>query len=129
MSDDIVIQLKDLASTMKRGEGRSTVYGAVSEIERLRAEVARLGSFIHPIGTIIHDNPRRVAETLGSGEHISAPFDGTVKDIHASCRNEVERWQDIARNLYLFIQDPCTHDHWCDVCSSVDTYEQAVCGD
>lgn len=38
MSDDIVIQLKDFAATLKRGEGRSTVYGAASEIERLRAE-------------------------------------------------------------------------------------------
>lgn len=39
MSDDIVNQLKDLASTLKRGEGRSTVYGAVTEIERLRTEL------------------------------------------------------------------------------------------
>lgn len=42
--------------------------------------------------------------------------------------DEIERWQDIARRLYLFIQDPCTHDHWCDVCSSIDAYEQAVRG-
>lgn len=39
MSDDIVIQLKDFAATLKRGEGRSTVYGAASEIERLRKEL------------------------------------------------------------------------------------------
>ena len=59
MSDDIVIQLKDLASTMKRGEGRSTVYGAVSEIEYLRAEVARLGAFLHPVGTVINEQAVR----------------------------------------------------------------------
>ena len=64
---------------------------AADEIQRLRAEVARLSSFLHPIGTIIHDNPRKLAETLGSGEHISAPFDGTVKDIHAPCHDEIER--------------------------------------
>lgn len=43
--------------------------------------------------------------------------------------DEIERWQDIARRLYLFIQDPCTHNHWCDVCSSIDAYEKAVRGD
>ena len=43
--------------------------------------------------------------------------------------DEIERWQDIARRLYLFIQDPCTHNHWCDVCSSIDAYEQAVRGE
>lgn len=43
--------------------------------------------------------------------------------------NEIERWQDIARRLYLFIQDPCTHNHWCDVCSSIDAYEKAVNGE
>ena len=40
--------------------------------------------------------------------------------------DEIERWQDIARRLYLLIQDPCTHNHWCDVCSSIDAYEKAV---
>ncbi len=40
--------------------------------------------------------------------------------------DEIERWQDIARRLYLFIQDPCTPNHWCDVCSSIDAYEKAV---
>lgn len=43
--------------------------------------------------------------------------------------DEIERWQDIARRLYLLIQDPCTHNHWCDVCSSIDAYEKAVRGD
>lgn len=39
MSDDIVKQLSELAPTLKRGEGRSTVYGAVQEIERLRGQI------------------------------------------------------------------------------------------
>lgn len=124
MSDDIMTKLEFLLK-----EGAEIIKEQAAEIERLRTEATRLGSFIHPIGTIIHDNPRKLAETLGSGEYISAPFDGTVKDIHASCRNETERWQDIARRLYLFIQDPCTHDHWCDVCSSIDAYEKAVEGE
>ena len=40
MADDIVSQLQRLATTLERGEGRSTVLGAAAEIERLRAEVA-----------------------------------------------------------------------------------------
>lgn len=49
MATDIVTQLKELAPSLDRGEGRSTVYGAASEIEHLRkvieelrAEVSRL---------------------------------------------------------------------------------------
>lgn len=49
---------------------------------------------------------RKFIETLGTGEHISAPFGGTVKDIHSSCRDEIERlraelerWQLIAKTL------------------------------
>lgn len=38
MATDIVIQLRELASSMKRGNGMSTVYGAADEIERLRYE-------------------------------------------------------------------------------------------
>ena len=42
MADDIVNQLKNFAATLKRGEGRSTIYGAVSEIEYLREENTKL---------------------------------------------------------------------------------------
>lgn len=42
MSNDILNQLKDLAASLKRGEGRSTVYGAVSEIEHLRETIEQL---------------------------------------------------------------------------------------
>ena len=52
-----------------------------------------------------------------------------VNDERHDAADEIERWQNIARNLYLFIQDPCTHNHWCDVCSSIDEYEKAVCGE
>lgn len=135
MPDDIVTRLRETCGCVwndledSTSQSRSCGGRAADEIERLRTEVARLGSFVYPVGTVIHDNPRKVAETLGSGEYISAPFNATVKDIHGQCRNEIERWQDIAHNLYLFIQDPCTHDHWCDVCSSIDAYEQAVRGE
>lgn len=36
MATDIVIQLRMLATCMERGYGMSTVYGAATEIERLR---------------------------------------------------------------------------------------------
>ena len=51
---------------------------------------------------------------------------GCDYEMFAQAADEIERWQDIARRLYLFIQDPCTHNHWCDVCSSVDAYKKAV---
>jgi hypothetical protein len=36
MASDIVIQLRELASSTKRRDGRSTLYGAANEIEQLR---------------------------------------------------------------------------------------------
>jgi len=44
MAKDITIQLRELASLMERGNGRSTVYGAATEIERLQALVEHLSS-------------------------------------------------------------------------------------
>lgn len=41
MAKDIVVQLKDLGDTTSRTEGRSTIYGAVTEITQLRVEVDR----------------------------------------------------------------------------------------
>lgn len=38
MATDIVVQLRELASSIERGNGKSTVYGAADEIERLRYE-------------------------------------------------------------------------------------------
>lgn len=57
------------------------------------------------------------------------PNDASWEQLMHDGADEIERWQDIARRLYLFIQDPCTHNHWCDVCSSIDAYEQAVRGE
>lgn len=37
MATDIVIQLRELASSIERGNGKSTLYGAADEIERLRS--------------------------------------------------------------------------------------------
>lgn len=44
MTDDIVTRLRDTAYET------DVCWEAAAEIERLRAEVARLGSFLHPIG-------------------------------------------------------------------------------
>ena len=38
MATDIVIQLRQLASSIERGNGKSTLYGAANEIERLREQ-------------------------------------------------------------------------------------------
>ena len=40
MAEDIVTQLRNLAPTLQRGEGRSTVYGSAIEIENLKEELA-----------------------------------------------------------------------------------------
>ncbi len=40
MADDIVTQLIEMGDGIKRGDGRSTVYGAASEIKRLRGELS-----------------------------------------------------------------------------------------
>lgn len=48
MTDDIVTRLRG------KYQGQLPICAeAADEIERLRAEVARLGSFLHPIGMII----------------------------------------------------------------------------
>lgn len=39
MATDIVLQLRDLANQTERQDGKSTITGAISEIERLRAQV------------------------------------------------------------------------------------------
>ena len=44
MATDIVIQLRELASSIERGNGRSTLYGAADEIERLRTQINTLVS-------------------------------------------------------------------------------------
>jgi hypothetical protein len=38
MAKDIVVQLKEIAESTDRGVGKSTIYGAIGEIERLRIE-------------------------------------------------------------------------------------------
>jgi hypothetical protein len=59
MTDDIVTRLRKAvaqtaeADTLPSWDFATVVWEAADEIERLRAEVVRLGSFIHPIGTVI----------------------------------------------------------------------------
>ena len=52
VSDDIVTRLRHHHCFDDAG-CNSITQDAADEIERLRAEVARLGSFLHPIGTIM----------------------------------------------------------------------------
>jgi archaellum component FlaC len=49
MAKDIVVQLKDLAASTNRGGGKSTIYGAASEIERLRVEIKDLQLSLPPV--------------------------------------------------------------------------------
>jgi hypothetical protein len=67
------------------------------------------------------DDARRVSETLGTGQHIDAPFGGTVKDVHASCRDEIERlredrdwWKNVATDLF-WADSPCN----CPACDQI----------
>ena len=40
---------------------------------------------------MVTDDPRRFAETLGSGEEVHAHWGGRASDVHAKCRGEIER--------------------------------------
>jgi len=51
------------------------------------------------------DDARRVSETLGTGQHVDAPFGGVVKDVHASCRDEIERLRDGIEKYVTTISD------------------------
>ena len=58
-SDDIVTRLREHIPIplefADEGAPAHLIAEAADEIERLRAEVARLSSFLHPIGMIIHE--------------------------------------------------------------------------
>jgi len=62
VSDDIVTQLRsyDIGSVAHESEYHMTevLAEAADEIERLRAEVARLNAFLHPIGMVINREVR-----------------------------------------------------------------------
>jgi hypothetical protein len=47
-SDDLITRLEEA------GRVGSLCWEAADEIERLRAEVARLGTFLHPVGMVIN---------------------------------------------------------------------------
>ena len=51
---DIVEYLRLWASPDPDNQQVRDLHRAADEIERLRAEVARLGSFLHPIGTVVN---------------------------------------------------------------------------
>lgn len=55
----------------------------------------------------MNNEARRVSETLGTGQHVDAPFGGVAKDVHAPCHDEIEqlrlerdKWFHLARRLY-----------------------------
>jgi hypothetical protein len=59
MSEDIVTRLRKAvaqtaeANTLPSWDFAKIAWEAATEIERLHAEVVRLGSFLHPIGLVI----------------------------------------------------------------------------
>ena len=59
MTDDIMTRLRayNIGNIVHEASFHmeETLYEAADEIERLRAEVARLSSFLHPIGMVIHE--------------------------------------------------------------------------
>lgn len=65
MSDDIVTRLRaeiakaEVAGVLPSWELAKTMWEAADEIERLQAEVSRLGSFLHPIGTVVSEQAVR----------------------------------------------------------------------
>lgn len=61
MTDDIVTRLREAQAECDLSPCDCQCYlhqDAIDEIERLRAEVARLGSFLHPIGMVTHQAVR-----------------------------------------------------------------------
>lgn len=63
MATDIVIQLRELASSIERGNGKSTVYGAADEIERLQKEL-----------DLWHKSAVELARQLGKEEYAEAEY-------------------------------------------------------
>lgn len=107
MKDDIVDTLRILTVADPAIKLYETMTQAANEIERLRA----LADELHKRGLLQVKCTDKVGEALEEAE------------------TRIEQWKDIANRLYLFIQDPCTHNHWCDVCSSISDYEKAVDND
>lgn len=75
MTDDIVTRLWEAGRLARNGQMDRDDIGDLldwcadtidlrdAEIERLRAEVARLGSFLHPVGTVVNGYSGSHAET------------------------------------------------------------------
>lgn len=97
MADDIVHQLSDLASRLERGNGRSTVSGAVSEIAFLRGEIERLHM----------ERDRWQATAAGISQDIS------------NAENEIERLQTLGDDLVDALRT-AQRRHPCDCADSYD---------
>lgn len=77
MAIDIVIQLRELASSIERGSGMSTLHGAANEIERLRGQVKAahkiLGS--ESFGWLVIGSEHEVAHWKALSPHIDEYWD------------------------------------------------------
>lgn len=51
------------------------------------------------------DNPRRFAETLGSGEEVHAHWGGRASDVHEKCRKEIERLRKAIVDYVMTVSD------------------------
>ena len=70
MTDDIVTRLREELDGPAMTVTRQDVRDVLAEIERLQAEIARLGSFLYPINVVINTNrgknfdSEKIAETI-----------------------------------------------------------------
>ena len=66
MTDDIVTRLREVRRpTEMQAQPSALCMEAADEIERLRAEVARLGAFLHPVGMVINTEHGAVIPKAG----------------------------------------------------------------
>jgi hypothetical protein len=63
-NDDIVTTLRTMVQFTNAVAG-GVCWRAADEIERLRAEVARLGAFLHPVGMVINTEHGAVIPKAG----------------------------------------------------------------
>lgn len=99
MRDDLVARLRLSAqeeAQLGNEELRDIQFEAADVIERLRAEVARLGSFLHPVGPVIHGLPAG-----GASSHPVAAFRARtglswtqIAQLFGTTRKTVHRWAD-----------------------------------
>lgn len=83
MADDIIKQLDDLASTLKRGEGQSTIYGAIKVIKFLRKEL-----------NIVLDE---IADLRTAGNILAAELDSCASENDTLANSAILQWEKLNR--------------------------------